>query len=44
MKISKLGEFGLIEKVIAPEFRELVNKRVISRDIAKEKARIPEDF
>jgi thiamine-monophosphate kinase len=28
MKISKLGEFGLIEKVIAPEFRELVNKHL----------------
>ena len=25
MKISKIGEFGLIEKVIAPEFKELVN-------------------
>ena len=29
MKISKIGEFGLIEEVIAPEFRELVNKHLI---------------
>ena len=28
MKISKLGEFGLIEQVIAPEFKELVNKHI----------------
>ncbi len=28
MKISKIGEFGLIEEVIAPEFRELVNKHL----------------
>lgn len=28
MKLSKLGEFGLIEKVIAPEFKELVNKHL----------------
>ena len=26
MKISKLGEFGLIEEVIAPQFKELVKK------------------
>jgi len=28
MKISKLGEFGLIEQVIAPEFKKLVNKHI----------------
>ncbi|MBS3806594.1 MAG: thiamine-phosphate kinase [Bacteroidales bacterium] len=28
MKISKLGEFGLIEQVIAPEFKELVNQHI----------------
>ncbi len=28
MKISKIGEFGLIEQVIAPEFKELVKKHV----------------
>jgi thiamine-monophosphate kinase len=28
MQLSKLGEFGLIEKVIAPEFKELVNKHL----------------
>jgi len=28
MKITKLGEFGLIEQVIAPEFKELVNKHI----------------
>jgi thiamine-monophosphate kinase len=28
MNISKLGEFGLIEEVIAPEFKALVNKHM----------------
>jgi thiamine-monophosphate kinase len=28
MEISKLGEFGLIEEVIAPGFKELVNKHI----------------
>ena len=28
MKLSSIGEFGLIEKVIAPEFKELVNKHL----------------
>ncbi|MFW6100075.1 MAG: thiamine-phosphate kinase [Bacteroidota bacterium] len=28
MKISKIGEFGLIEEVIAPKFKELVNRHL----------------
>ncbi|MGM0531774.1 MAG: thiamine-phosphate kinase [Bacteroidota bacterium] len=41
MKISKIGEFGLIEEVIAPEFRELVNQHLTG--IGDDAAIIPID-
>ena len=41
MKISKIGEFGLIEDVIAPEFKELVNKHLTG--IGDDAAIIPID-
>ena len=41
MKISKIGEFGLIEQVIAPEFKELVNKHITG--IGDDAAIIPID-
>ena len=41
MKISTLGEFGLIEEVIAPEFKELVNKHLTG--IGDDAAIIPID-
>lgn len=41
MKISRIGEFGLIEQVIAPEFKELVNKHLTG--IGDDAAIIPVD-
>ncbi len=41
MKISRIGEFGLIEEVIAPEFKKLVNKHLTG--IGDDAAIIPVD-
>src|SRR6056297_3253189 len=41
MKISSIGEFGLIEDIIAPEFKKLVNKHLTG--IGDDAAIIPID-